>query len=146
MDDFRPRTAIAPIDRSAARPVVPAQAVKPVTASRETGGSDERARPAAQQASGARIEEELASVAEFIEVHARVADILADLDTGGVSVDDAAQALVPKPIVFVPLPPASREAVEHAEAVAKRIVERASYSHSAHAQVSRAAVEQIASS
>jgi hypothetical protein len=53
--------------------------------------------------------------------------------------------MIPKPIVIVPLLPASKEAVEHAEAVAKRIVERASYSHAAQAHVSRAMVDQIAS-
>jgi hypothetical protein len=95
------------------------------------------------------VDDDLASVAEYVEVHARIADILADLQSGAGSVDDAAgaiQAMIPRPMVLVPLPPASKEAVEHAAVLAKRIVERASYSHAAHAQVSRGTVEQVATS
>lgn len=93
------------------------------------------------------VDDNLASVAEYAHVHARVADILADLQFSGGSVDDAAaaiQAMIPRPMVLVPLPPASKEAVEHAAVVARRIVERASYAHAAHAPVARNVVEQVA--
>ena len=146
MDEFRSRTQIAPVDRAVVRAAAPVPAVKAVAAVRATDAPDARPRPALPDAAAAPPREgDLASVAEFVEVHARVAAILSDLGTGAASVEDAADRLIPRPFVFVPLPPASREAVEHAETVAKRIVERASYAHSAHAQLSRAMVEQIAS-
>ena len=145
MDEFRSRTQIAPVDRTVVRAAASASAVKPVTASRGGDGAGVRSRPAQSDAVPAKpLDEDLASIAEFVEVHARVSTILSDLDAGSLSVDDAAGQLVPKPVVLVPLPPASREAVEHAEIVARRIVERASYAHSAHAQISRGAVEHIA--
>ncbi|BBD98907.1 hypothetical protein SAMIE_1024080 [Sphingobium amiense] len=145
MDEFRSRTEIAPVDRSVVRAAAPAPAVKPVTASQGADGPAARARRAPSEVAAKPLDDDLASVAEFVEVHARVSAILSDLDAGSLDVEDATSQLVPKPIVIVPLPPASREAVEHAETVAKRIVERASYAHSAHAQISRGTVEHIAS-
>ena len=59
---------------------------------------------------------------------------------------DAVQAMLPKPMVLVPLPPASKEAVEHAAAVARQIVERAAHAHVGQAHLKRATVEQIATS
>lgn len=143
MDEFRSRTQIAPVDRAVVRAAAPVPAVKAITVVRATDAPDARPRPASPDAAAPLREGDLASVAEFVEVHARVAAILADLGSGAMSVDDATEQVIPRPFVFVPLPPASREAVEHAETVAKRIVERASYAHSAHAPLSRAMVEQI---
>jgi hypothetical protein len=145
MDEFRSRTEMAPVDRSVVRAAAPAPAVKPVSASGSADGPGVRARPPQSSASTAPLDDELASVAEFVEVHARVSAILSDLGSGAIGVNDAADQLAPKPIVLVPLPPASREAVEHAEIVARRIVERASYAHSAHAQILRGKVEHITS-
>lgn len=144
MDDFRSRTQIAPVDRSVVRAVAPVPAVK-AAAVRVTDAPETQARPVSADAAAPPRDGDLASVAEFVEVHARVAAILSDLGAGAMSVEDATEQVIPRPFVFVPLPPASREAVEHAETVAKRIVERASYAHSAHAQLSRAMVEQIGS-
>jgi hypothetical protein len=149
MDEYRSRTELSPVDRTVVRSLAPAQAVQPVAASRASDGPDVRARAPAPRAEKADIDQDLASVAEYVEVHARIAEILSDLGRGAISVDDAAgavQGMIPKPIVIVPLPPASREAVEHAAAVAKRIVERAAYAHASQAHLSRQAVEQIAAS
>jgi hypothetical protein len=146
MDDFISQAKLSPVDRTVVRPAAPAQAIKPVTASRASDRADDDTRSAANPATLVAVDSDVASVAEYVEVHARVSEILADLGSGLLGVDDAAdtmQAMIPRPMVLVPLPPASREAVEHAEAVARRIVERASYAHSAQAHVPRGAVEQI---
>jgi hypothetical protein len=153
MNDFVTRTELPPVDRSVSRAPSPVQTIQSVAASRsaqaparEGVGTEQ---PAAPQVDTATIDDDLASVAEYAKVHARIADILADLQPGVGSVDDAAgaiQAMIPRPMVLVPLPPASKEAVEQAAVLAKRIVERASYSHAAHAQISRGTVEQVASS
>lgn len=149
MNDYVTRTELPPVDRTVSRAPSPVQTVQSVAASRSAQPS---VRENAQQAAAAQkdqivVDDDLASVAEYVEVHARIADILADLQSGAGSVDDAAgaiEAMIPRPMVLVPLPPASKEAVEHAAVLAKRIVERASYSHAAHAQISRSTVEQVA--
>lgn len=153
MNDFVTRTELPPVDRAVSRAPSPVQTIQSVAASRsaqapvrESASAEQAVAP---QVDTVTIDDDLASVAEYVEVHARIADILADLQSGTGSVDDAAgaiQAMIPRPMVLVPLPPASKEAVEHAAVLAKRIVERASYSHAAHAQVSRGTVEQVASS
>ncbi|MEA3387716.1 hypothetical protein [Sphingobium sp. CCH11-B1] len=146
MDDFISRAELSPVDRTVVRSAAPTQAIKPVTASRASDRADDDTRSAANPAVLVAVDSDVASVAEYVEVHARVSEILADLGNGLMGVDDAAgaiQAMIPRPMVLVPLPPASREDVEHAKAVARRIVERASYAHSAQAHVSRGAVEQI---
>ncbi|KQM98511.1 hypothetical protein ASE85_11695 [Sphingobium sp. Leaf26] len=151
MNDYVSRSELPPVDRVVSRAPSPVQAMQSGAASR-SAQAPVRERASAQQSSAPQVDtvvvdDDLASVAEYVEVHARVADILADLQSGVGSVDDAAgaiQAMIPRPMVLVPLPPASKEAVEHAAVLAKRIVERASYSHAAHAQISRGTVEQVA--
>jgi hypothetical protein len=148
MDEYISRAELSPVDRTVVRASAPAQAVQPVTASRASDAPNADSRAAATEQNVADVDQDLASIAEYVEVHARIADILSGLNAGSTGVTDAAnaiQTMIPKPIVIVPLLPASKEAVEHAEAVAKRIVERASYSHAAQAHVSRAMVDQIAS-
>ncbi|WHO38260.1 hypothetical protein PMI04_017130 [Sphingobium sp. AP49] len=81
-------------------------------------------------------------------MHAQIADILADMRSGNgtMSVDEAAasvQAMIPAPFIFVPLPPATREAVEQAAALAQRIADKAIYAHAAQAHVKRGTVDQI---
>lgn len=149
MDDYISRAELSPIDRTVVRAALPAQAVQPVSASRASDAPDRDSRATAPRQEVAAVDQDLASVAEYVEVHTRIAEILAKLDAGTTSIDDAAgavQAMIPRPIVLVPLPPASREAVEHAEAVARWIVEKASWGHGAQAHLARATVEQIAAS
>jgi hypothetical protein len=148
MDEYISRAELSPVDRTVVRASAPAQAVQPVTAGRASDAPNADSRAAAAKQDVADVDQDLASIAEYVEVHARIADILSGLNAGNGGVADAAdaiQAMIPKPIVIVPLLPASKEAVEHAEAVAKRIVERASYSHAAQAHLSRAMVEQATS-
>jgi hypothetical protein len=149
MDDYVSRTELSPVDRTVVRAPSPAPIVQPVTASRANDSLSKERRNAMAEPKAASASQELASVAEYVEVHARIAEILADLSAGATDVDGAAgaiQTMIPRPMVLVPLPPASKEAVEHAAVLARRIVERASYAHVAQAHLSRGTVEQIASS
>lgn len=149
MNDYVSRSELPPVDRSVSRAPSPVQTVQSVASGRSAqtqGGAKESVPPATSQRDTVELDDDLASVAEYAQVHARVADILADLQSGMGSVDDAAdaiQAMIPRPMVLIPLPPASKEAVEHATVLAKRIVERASYAHAAQANVSRGTVEQV---
>ncbi|MBH1991371.1 MAG: hypothetical protein I8H86_00635 [Sphingomonadaceae bacterium] len=150
MNDYISRSELQPVDRTAARAPAPVQAVQPVSTSRAAVAPEREARAPAPQTNVASIDDDVASAAEYAEVHARIADILADLrgGAGNLNVDDAAsamQTMIPRPMVIVPLPPASKEAVEHAAVLAKRIVERAGYAHAAQAHVHRSAVDQIVS-
>lgn len=148
MDDYVSRTELSPVDRTVVRAPLAAPVVQPVSASRAEESLTQERRSAISQPELSNSSQELASVAEYVQVHARIAEILADLSAGSTDVNAAAgsiQAMIPKPIVLVPLPPASKEAVEHAAVLARRIVERASYAHVAQSHVTRATVEQIAS-
>ncbi|MFY9351959.1 MAG: hypothetical protein WBL20_03805 [Sphingobium sp.] len=149
MDNVVSRAELTPVDRSVVRAPSSAAAVQPVAASRANDALTRDGRRGAEPPQQPDAAQELASVAEYVEVHARIAEILADLSAGRADVQgaaDAVDALIPRPIVIVPLPPASKEAVEHAAAVAKRIVERAAYAHGAQAHLARGTVEQIVAS
>ncbi|HUD94337.1 hypothetical protein [Sphingobium sp.] len=148
MDDYVSRTELSAIDRTVVRAPSPASVVQPVAAGSANDSLAQDRKASIVQPIASNASQELASVAEYVEVHARIAEILADLSAGTTSVDAAAgsiQTMIPKPMVLVPLPPASKEAVEHAAVLAKRIVERASYAHVAQAHVTRGTVEQITS-
>lgn len=121
------------------------QPVSPQQGSERYGGASGEG-----AAGNAVAEEDLASAAEYAKVHARVADILADLrsSASSTSVDGAeaeVQSMLPAPIILVPLPPASKEAVESAVELGKRIAEQASYAHAAQAHLKRGTVDQILS-
>lgn len=149
MNDYVSRAELTPVDRAVVRAPSSAAAVQPVAASRANDALTRDGRRGVAPPEQPDAAQELASVAEYVEVHARIAEILADLSAGRADVQgatDAVDAMIPRPIVIVPLPPASKEAVEHAAAVAKRIVERAAYAHAAQAHLARGAVEQIAAS
>ncbi|MEO7467769.1 MAG: hypothetical protein ABIV36_12195, partial [Sphingobium limneticum] len=102
MNDYVTRAELPPVDRAVSRAPSPVQTVQSVAASRSAQAS---VRDTAQQAVAAQkdqvvVDDDLASVAEYVEVHARIADILADLQSGSGSVDDAAgaiQAMIPRP-------------------------------------------------
>lgn len=147
MNDYFSRSEISPVERSATRAPSPVSAVQAVSSSptlRQGGGSSAQADTGDQPSS----ENSIASSAEYAKVHARIADILAELRTqdSTVTVDGAAeeiQSMLPAPQVLVPLPPASKEAVESSIRIAKRIAEQAAYAHAAQANVRRGTVDQI---
>lgn len=150
MNDFVSRSELSPVDRTAPRAPSPVQAVQPVAASPFL--TDRQPAPKPQEAPVrdiATIDEDVASAAEYAKIHVEIADILADLQSPGAtpsSVDAAAgaiQSLMPRPIILVPLPPASKEAVEHAAVIARRMVEQAAYAHAAQAPLRRGTVDQV---
>lgn len=95
------------------------------------------------------IEEQLATAAEYAKVHARIAEIMADLRSGAPSAaqlaasQQAVQALVPAPIIVVPLPPANKDMVARAELLAKDIAQHAVLARAAQANVRPGLVDQI---
>ncbi|MEC3912118.1 hypothetical protein U5A82_17060 [Sphingobium sp. CR2-8] len=105
MNDYVSRSELTPVDRTAVRAASPVQAVQPVAASRSTQAPVQQSAQAPAQ--GVVVDEDVASVAEYAEIHAQIADILAGLQSATSSVDDAAgaiQAMIPRPMVLVPLP------------------------------------------
>ena len=148
MNEYLSRSDLTQVDRVSGRPSTAVPAVQPVSQQQSTH-SHPRARQE-QKAGGALAEDDLASAAEYAKVHARVADILAELRSSASGSDVAGadaeiQALLPAPMILVPLPPASREAVESAVSLGKRIAEQASYALAAQAHLKRGTVDQILS-
>ncbi|CAM5321397.1 hypothetical protein [Sphingobium scionense] len=155
MNEYLSRSEISPVDRSVVRAPVPAAAVQPVSATESaTEQRDMSASDAGRRDSFAvdiaAVDEDAAGAAEYARIHAQIADILADMRTGqgALSVDGASaavQAMMPQPFIYIPLPPATREAVEQAADLAKRIAQQASYAYAAQAHVARGTVDQILS-
>jgi hypothetical protein len=154
MNEYQSRSEITPVDRVkrtvAVVPSVPA--VTPVKAD-TPAATVAQAAPApvgnaVDLAAGS--EEQLASAAEYARVHASIADILAGLrakpSTNTPSVDEANSAitaLLPQPVIIVPLPPASKEMVERAEMLAKAMADQAVQTRSAQAHLKPGTVDQI---
>lgn len=161
MNDYISRGEIPPIDRTPVRPVASVPAVQPAS---QTGTdldatlrqTPEQIKDAAGEGAdlSSSSEEQLASAAEYARVHARIADIIADLrsDKGG-QTESAIQAsesaitsMLPSPIVIIPLPPASKDMVEHAVRVAKDMADQAAYAYAAQAHLKMGTVDQIVAS
>ncbi|QUT05812.1 hypothetical protein KFK14_23235 [Sphingobium phenoxybenzoativorans] len=155
MNEYQSRSEIAPVDRVtrkvAAVPSVPA--ATPVNADTQAAVSQAPAAPtpadnAVNLAAGS--EEQLASAAEYARVHASIADILAGLRAGQSSntqtndeAESAITALLPQPVIIVPLPPASKEMVERAVMLAKAMADQAQVTRSAQAHLKPGTVDQI---
>lgn len=144
MNEYFSRSEISPVDRVVTRGPSAVMSVQSVEANGQR--PDLAPRPSIQPQPVAKAsstiesqpDEQLASAAEYVSVHARIASILADLRAGangaGMSIDGAAsaiQALMPAPIIIVPLPPASKEQVEHAALLARRMVDQAAQAQAA---------------
>ncbi|HJT41695.1 MAG TPA: hypothetical protein VJ762_15305 [Sphingobium sp.] len=149
MNEYLSRNELTQVDRVAARkPSV--SAVQPVSAQQSSlqTADSHAGKPQEADVGSSLAEDDLAGAAEYAKVHARVADILADLRSSASSVEGAEaaiQSLLPTPIILVPLPPASKEAVESAVGLGKRIAEQASYAHGAQAHLRRGTVGQVLS-
>lgn len=147
MNDYLSRRELPPVERTVPR-TGPVQSVQPVSAAASTGGQ-QRDAVQDQAVQTAQSDKDVATAVEYAEVHARISGILADLrSTSSTDISQAQSAIdatMPRPIVLIPLPPASREAVEQAADLAKRMVQMASYTYAAHAGVQRGAVQQLAS-
>ncbi|KKW93469.1 ribosome-recycling factor [Sphingobium chungbukense] len=148
MNDYFSRSDISPVERSATRAPSAVSAVQPVSSTSQTvrqgRGSSSQTAPDDQSGS----EDRIASSAEYAKVHARIADILAELRVQGTTATvqgaaDEIQSMLPAPQVLVPLPPASKEAVESTIRIAKRIAEQAAIAHVAQANIRHGAVDQV---
>ncbi|WP_070157844.1 hypothetical protein [Sphingobium phenoxybenzoativorans] len=156
MNEYQSRSEIAPVDRVtrkvAAVPSVPA--VTQVNADTQAAAVSQApvtpapADNAVNLAAGS--EEQLASAAEYARVHASIADILAGLRAGQSSntqsnaeAESAITALLPQPVIIVPLPPASKEMVERAVMLAKAMADQAQVTRSAQAHLKPGTVDQI---
>lgn len=152
MNDYVSYSEISPVDRAGTRASPPVSAVQPVSP-RATAVPDRVTRgiASAPETDTAKLDDETAGAAEYAKVHARIAVIMADLrsdNSTSATVNGAEgeiQSMLPQPTVLVPLPPASKEAVEYATQLAKRIVQQAFYAHSAQANVQRGTVDQVVS-
>ncbi|ANI78429.1 hypothetical protein [Sphingobium sp. EP60837] len=148
MNEYVSRSDLTQVDRAKARAPSAVPAVQPVTA--QQGVDPHAGKPHEGEIGADLSEDDLASAAEYAKVHAKVADILADLRSAASAptiegAEAELQSLLPAPIILVPLPPASREAVESAVMLGKRIAEQASYAHAAQAHLKRGTVDQLLS-
>lgn len=149
MNDYLSSRDLPPVERAVPR-TAPVQSVQPVSAVASIEGQKRDAVHEQVQQTAALTDGDMATAAEYAEVHARVSGILADLKSINSPMDvaeaaAAVESVMPVPIVLIPLPPASRESVEQAADLAKRMVQMASYTHAAHASVQRGAVQQLLS-
>ena len=148
MNEYVSRSDLTQVDRVTSRAPSGVPAVQPIAAQQ---GVDAHAdRPHDSDNGGSLSEDDLASAAEYAKVHARVADILADLRSAASSpsvegAEAEIQSLLPAPMILVPLPPASKEAVESAVTLGRRIAEQASYAHAAQAHLKRGTVDHLLS-
>ncbi|MGC4250260.1 MAG: hypothetical protein QM605_02015 [Sphingobium sp.] len=152
MSDYLSKAEIS-VDRAAARPkaVSAVSAIQPVAVKPDDGdAAASRGRaPLLPPADMAAVDEEVASAAEYARIHAEIAGIMADVRGNAQATVEAAaseiQSMLPTPIVIVPLPPASKEAVESTVLLARRMAEQSRYAHAAQAHMKRGTVDQILS-
>ena len=153
MNEYISRSGLTQVDRTTGRTPSAVPAVQPITAQQGVdtqAGKSPPGQPQDDEKGAALSEDDLASAAEYARVQARVADILAELrSANGASTVQGAEAtiqsLLPAPIILVPLPPASREVVESAVMLGKRIAQQSSYAHAAQAHLKRGTVDQVLS-
>jgi hypothetical protein len=150
MNDYPSRNEITPVDRSVTRAVAIAP-VQPVATQRAPTDDSPR-RISAPPPADLTDDGQLASAAEYASVHERIAGIMAELRASELQAanaidgaDAAIQAMLPMPIIVVPMPPASKEQMEQAARLARRIVEQASFAHGAQAHVRPGTVDQVLS-
>jgi hypothetical protein len=94
--------------------------------------------------------DDAAAAADVARVHQRIADILANLrnQSGASAVNTSnsqLQSLVSEPVVLLPMPPTSREAIEFAEQLAKSMIQQAAMARVAQTSPRAAAVDQLIS-
>ncbi|CAD7336978.1 hypothetical protein FIM10_06385 [Sphingomonadales bacterium 56] len=148
MNEYASRSDLTQVDRVSSRTPSAVPAVQPVAA--QQGMDTPAGKPQDGGTNMGLSEDDLASAAEYAKVHARVADILAELRSASATptvegAEAEIQTLLPAPMILVPLPPASKEAVESAVTLGKRIAEQASYAHAAQAHLKRGTVDQLLS-
>lgn len=152
MNDYPSRSEISPIDCAASRVSAPVSAVQAVSDAARDVRRDVAPRPSVAIASESSpaLDDDAISAADYARVRARIAEILAGLRAQGKVSDlgqaqDAIDAMLPRPLFLVPLPPASKDAVEFAAGLARKIAEQASHAFAAQAHLPRGAVDGLLS-
>lgn len=146
MYGFVPRIDSAAVDRAVSVQTVPA--VTAVTASSRAAGSASDAGVGADGGEEAR-REHMASVADYVRVQARIAEILSRLTDSGGSTGAVAQAdteiasILPRSGIVIPLLPATTESIERALKLAHDMAAQAQLARAAQANVAPGTVSQI---
>src|SRR5690606_28093647 len=151
MSDYLSKSEISSADRASARPnAVPAvSAAQSVTVKPDNGdAAASRGRaPALPARDQAAFEEEISGAAGYARIHAEIADIMADKRTVSAASMAAAsariEAMLPTRVNIVPLPSASKEAVESTVMRARRMADQSRDAHAAQTIMKRGTVDQI---
>lgn len=113
-------------------------------------------REASKQAEAAKLKEpasarRAAAAADYARIRADIADVLANIapphDAGGATVenaDDALMALMPQPVIVLPLPPTDPHIVAFVAQVAQSLAEKAAQTRAAQANAASEVVEAAA--
>jgi hypothetical protein len=150
MNDFVPRIESVSADRSVlpVRPVPAVAPIQPSSAAAQDAGQNGVGSDSGEQAR----REHMASASDYARVQARIADILADMsvsmappETARSNAATALSDLRPGPTVIIPLPPASKEAIEHAVQLARSMAQQAALTRTAQANVGPGTVDQLLS-
>ncbi|MBO9576793.1 MAG: hypothetical protein J7494_13745 [Sphingobium sp.] len=97
-----------------------------------------------------QLTERSAAVASYAKLQANIADVVARLEPPHSTVVDAGDAgqqllaLMPQPVVVLPLPPTDQKMIEFVAQVAQSLASQAALARAAQASVSPATVEAVA--
>lgn len=146
MNEFLPRAgAVTPVISATERSTSPVRAVPATKSIRGDGGS------ASEWNSPAYERERSAAAASYAKIQAEIADVLADLKPSSVGAetatnraDRAIMALMPNPVVMLPLPPTDEQMVAFVAQVAQTMARQAAQAHAAQASVTPIMVEAAA--
>jgi hypothetical protein len=147
MNEFLPRAgAVTPVISATERSTSPVRAVPATKSIRGDGGS------ASEWNSPAYERERSAAAASYAKIQAEIANVLADLkpsssagaETATNRADRAIMALMPNPVVMLPLPPTDEQMVAFVAQVAQTMARQAAQAHAAQASVTPIMVEAAA--
>lgn len=139
------------IDATKAEPVGPVRAVAPVSPIQPVAQSPSLAsqQDGGRFGGGDKSHAQAASAAEYMRASARMLGIMADLSasrTPGAGGERQILDLMPRPIVIIPLPPASADMVLQAIETAQQMARNVVMTHAAQANVNPGTVDQVLAS
>lgn len=145
-------TGITPVSDVLNEPKIPVrvtEAVPPVQATVASGSQNFTNSGEGADAQAGAGHDHAASAAEYARINARIADIFADLSAAAATPASHADAqhrvvaLMPDPVVIIPLPPASADMVERAVKLAQEMAQRAAMARSAQSNVNPGMVDEL---
>lgn len=145
MNEFLPRTEpVASVVSAGERGLAPVRGI--VAATQAGSQTDANAQPDAQ------LTDRSAAKASYAKLQANIADAVARLDPprpNGAALaqeaDKAIMALMPQPVIVLPLPPTNQDMVDFVAQVAQSVASQAALARAAHGRVSPAQVDAAAS-